>query len=144
MNTYNTFRNGGRFATLLGWDPMRLIDDLVTWPMGSEVVWSAYPSPVHATQDEDRATITIDMPGVDEQDLDLTYEAGQLAIVGKRGERTYRYTVTLGDSIDPDRIEAQLRNGVLTVRAEKRPEAKPRKILVSGASQKALGRGEST
>jgi HSP20 family molecular chaperone IbpA len=76
MNTYNTFRNGGRFATLLGWDPMRLSDDLVTWPMGSEVVWSAYPSPVHATQDEDRATITIDMPGVDEQDLDLSYEAG--------------------------------------------------------------------
>lgn len=144
MNTKNTLRNGGRFATLLPRDPMRLIDDLMTWHVGSEVVWSASPSPVHVTHDDERATLSVDMPGVDEQDLDLTYDAGKLSIVGKRGERTYRYSVALGDLIDPDRIEAHLRNGVLTVRAEKRPEAKPRKILVSGSSEKALERGEST
>ena len=43
---------------------------------------------------------------------------------------------------DPNNIEAQLDKGVLTVKAHKRPETKPRKILVGGASQKALDSGE--
>jgi len=136
-------RNGRRFGTLLSWDPMRLFDDLMTWqPPGSEVVWSAYQSPIHLAHTNDGATITVDMPGVDPQDLELTFENGTLAIAGKRGERTYRYSVALGDAIDPDAIEAKLDKGVLTVYAHKRPEAKPKKIVVSTAN-KALDTGES-
>jgi len=136
-------RNGRRFGTLLSWDPMRLFDDLMTWqPPGSEVVWSAYQSPIHLAHTNDGATITVDMPGVDPQDLELTFENGTLAIAGKRGERTYRYSVALGDAIDPDAIEAKLDKGVLTVCAHKRPEAKPKKIVVSTAN-KALDTGES-
>ena len=143
MNNLVPDRNGRRFGTLLSWDPMRLFDDLMTWqPPGSEVVWSAYQSPIHLAHTNDGATITVDMPGVDPQDLELTFENGTLAIAGKRGERTYRYSVALGDAIDPDAIEAKLDKGVLTVCAHKRPEAKPKKIVVSTAN-KALDTGES-
>jgi len=143
MNNLVPDRNGRRFGTLLSWDPMRLFDDLMTWqPAGSEVVWSAYQSPVHVAHAEDGTTITVDMPGVDPADLDLTFENGTLAIAGKRGERTYRYSVALGDTIDADAIEAKLDKGVLTVHAKKRPEAKPRKILVATAD-KALESGGS-
>jgi HSP20 family molecular chaperone IbpA len=122
---------------------MRLFDDLMTWqPPGSEVVWSAYGSPVGVTQTENGATITVDMPGVDPHDLELTFENGTLAIAGKRGEQIYRYSVALGDTIDPDAIEAQLDKGVLTVHAHKRPEAKPRRIAVA-TPDKALNPGES-
>lgn len=144
MNNLAPYRNGRHIGTLLGWDPMRVFDDLVTWqPPGSEVVWSAFPSPLNVEHTDDGATITVDVPGVDAQDLDLTFEAGTLSITGKRGERTYQYAVALGDTIDPDHIEAQLDKGVLTVQAHKRPEAKPRKILVAGVSQKTLDSGES-
>ena len=143
MNNLVPDRNGRRFGTLLSWDPMRLFDDLMTWqPAGSEVVWSAYPSPVHVAHDDDGTTITVDVPGVDPADLELTFENGTLAIAGKRGERTYRYSVELGDMIDADAIEAKLDKGVLTVHAAKRSEAKPRKILVATAD-KALESGES-
>jgi len=143
MNNLVPDRNGRRFGTLLSWDPMRLFDDLMTWePAGSEVLWSAYQSPVQVAQNDDGATISVDMPGVDTQDLELTFENGTLAIHGKRGERVYRYSVALGDTIDPDSIGAQLDKGVLTVRAHKRPEAKPRKIAVSAAT-KVLDSGES-
>ena len=142
-NNLAPYRNGRRLGTLLSWDPMRLFDDLITWqPPGSEVVWSAFQSPVNVTHTEDGATIAVDMPGVDPNDLELTFDNGTLAIAGKRGERTYRYTVTLGDTIDPDAIEAKLDKGVLTVHAHKRPEAKPRKILVA-TPDKALSSGES-
>ena len=143
MNNLVPDRNGRRFGTLLSWDPMRLFDDLMTWqPAGSEVVWSAFQSPVHVTPTDDGATITVDMPGVDPDDLELTFDDGTLAIAGKRGEQTYRYSVALGDTIDADGIEAKLDKGVLTVHANKRPEAKPRKILVATAG-KALNPGET-
>jgi len=143
MNNLVPDRNGRRFGTLLSWDPMRLFDDLMTLqPPGSEVVWSAFQSPVHVAHSDDGATITVDMPGVDPEDLELTFDNGTLAIAGKRGERTYRYSVALGDTIDADAIEAKLDKGVLTVHASKRPEAKPRKILVATADR-ALTPGES-
>jgi HSP20 family molecular chaperone IbpA len=122
---------------------MRLFDDLMTWqPPGSEVVWSAFQSPVNIAHTKDGATITVDMPGVDPNDLELTFENGTLSIAGKRGEHVYRCSVALGDTIDPDAIEAKLDKGVLAVHAHKRPEAKPRKILVA-TSDTALKSGES-
>jgi HSP20 family molecular chaperone IbpA len=123
---------------------MRLFDDLMTWqPPGSEVVWSAFQSPVNVAHDDDGATITVDMPGVDPDDLELTFDSSTLAIAGKRGEQTYRYSVALGDAIDPEAIEAKLDKGVLTVHAHKRAEAKPRKILVTTPANKAVEPGES-
>jgi HSP20 family protein len=121
---------------------MRLFDDLMTWqPPGSEVVWS-YRAPVNVAHTDDGATITVDMPGVDPQDLELTFENGTLAIAGKRGDQIYRYSVALGDTIDPDAIEAKLDKGVLSVHARKRPETKPRKILVNTGG-KTLDSGEA-
>jgi HSP20 family protein len=129
MNPHSPYSNGRRLGTLLSWDPARLLDDLARWePAGSQTVWSAYPSPVNVQTSEDGATITMDMPGVDPADLDLTFANGTLAISGKRGEQIYRYSVALGDAIDPDQIEAELDKGVLTVHAHKKAEAKPRKI----------------
>lgn len=121
----------GRRVSLLNWDPLRLFDDLI--PAGSQVLWSPYESPINVQQDDDGSVITVDMPGVGEADLELTYQAGELLIAGKRGERMYRYRVALGDAFDPDRIEAHLDKGVLTVRAPKRPESKPRKISLKSA-----------
>jgi HSP20 family protein len=119
-----------------------MFDDLLRQqPARGETVWSAFTEPVHVEATEDAAKITIDMPGVAPGDVELTFEAGTLTIEGKRGERTYRYSVALGDAFDPERIDAQLEMGVLTVHAAKRPEARPRKITVKSA-QKTLSAGE--
>lgn len=141
MAMLSTYKNG-RLAmpSLFGWDAVSLIDDLFA-PLQGEVIWSA--APVYVKQEQDHALITADVPGVDPQDVDLTFERGTLTIAGRRNEQTYRYRVALGDDIDPDRIEAALDKGVLTVKAMKKPEAQPRKIALSGASQKRLGSGES-
>ena len=133
----NSLFGTSRRGSLFSWDPLRLFDDLV--PEGSQVLWSAYESPVRVRHDEDASVITVDMPGVAEDDVDLTFKAGELTISGKRGERVYSYRVTLGDAYDADQIEADLDKGVLTVKAAKRPDAKPRKILLGGKrSQKQL------
>lgn len=85
-----------------------------------------------------------DLPGVESADLNLTCEKGELKIHGKVGERNYNapyfaeeYGVgdfhrsfTVGELIDETAIEAELNDGVLTIRLPKRPEAQPRKISV--------------
>lgn len=134
--------NNGRSAmpSLFGWDPLRVFDDFFG-PLQGEVVWNA--TPVDVKHEQDHALISFDMPGVDASDVELTYERGSLSIVGRREQRNYRYTVALGDDIDPDRIEADLDKGVLTIKAYKKPEAQPRKIALKGVVQKSLGGGES-
>ena len=137
MNS-SLFGNRGRGA-LLSWDPLRLFDDLV--PAGSPVLWSAYQSPVRVRHAEDASVISVDMPGVADEDVELTFHAGTLAISAKRDDRVYSYEVALGDTFDPNQIDAQLEKGVLTVRAAKRPEAKPRKIALRSKSEKQLSEG---
>ena len=138
MNTI-PFRTNRRLVTLLGSnDPF---DALRTWqPPGAETVRSTLPVTVENT--DEGSTITVDMPGVDPADLDLTLEDGTLTIVGKRRERTYRYAVTLDARTDPSTVEASLTHGVLTVQTHTRPEAKPRKIAIT-VGQNTLAQGET-
>jgi HSP20 family molecular chaperone IbpA len=126
-------------------DPLRLFDDLLSWePVGGETVWAPYTPPVAIQNKEDGATLTVDMPGLGPEDVELTFQDGVLSIRGKRDQRSYAYSVTLGDAFDPDHIEAALDRGVLTVHAHKKPEAKPRKIALQGASpQKSLDSGDT-
>lgn len=139
MTTLMPYRNGrSAVPSLFGWDPMRVFDDFFA---PGEVLWSA--APVNLKHEKDHALISVDMPGVDASNVELTYERGSLAIVGRRDQRNYHYTVALGDDIDPDRIEADLDKGVLTIKAYKKPEAQPRKIALRGVDQKSLGSGES-
>lgn len=114
------------------------MNSMVWYPRGSETVWSAATAPIHATEDASGATVMVDMPGVDPEALDITFEAGKLDIVGKRGERVYRYSVALGSKFDPDTITAKLDKGVLTLTAKLRAEAKPRKIAIGVGTQAVI------
>ena len=129
---YTNHRIG--MPSLLGWDPTRFFDD---------VFGVGRMAPVKVEQDTDHVVVTTDVPGIGPDDLELTFESGDLTISGQRGERTYRYIVTIGDDVDPDKIEAQLDKGVLTVKAGKKPEAKPRKIALRGVEPKSLESGEA-
>lgn len=117
----------------------RLFDDLMTWqPPHADLVWSAFASPVTVQNTVDGTTVMADMPGVAEGDIEVTFERGFLTLIGKRQNgRSYNFKLQLGDTIDPDKIEAHLDKGVLVVVARKKEEAKPRKIPL-GATSKAI------
>jgi HSP20 family protein len=87
-----------------------------------------------------------DLPGVRDEDLDITMAQNRLTISGKREmehrdeqDRYYAYersygsftrTFTLPTDVDESHVEAELRDGVLTLRIPKSPEQQPKKVQV--------------
>ena len=102
--------------------------------------------PVDIFEDDSGITVQADMPGVAREGLDVHIDGDSLSIVGKidipmptkmealhadvRATR-YQRSFALSRELDRDKIEANLREGVLTLRIPKLEETKPRKIEVS-------------
>jgi HSP20 family protein len=93
---------------------------------------------------ENELVMNADMPGVAPQDIDLRYEQGELILQGKVKPATHAghpvlaeyedgdfYRVfQIHESIDSTRIEAECKNGVLTVHLPKAEAAKPKQMKV--------------
>jgi len=87
-----------------------------------------------------------DMPGVKSEDVDVRFENGELIIHGKCNPRyqpanflrsefevgEFYRVFTLNESINAEKIAAELKQGVLTVHLPKSEAVKPRKITVKG------------
>ena len=93
-------------------------------------------------------SMMLEMPGVAPDAVEITLENRVLMIRGKvepvrpedlelayaeYGESDFERAFTLSEDFDPDRIEAAMRNGVLTLALPKAPEAQPKKIAVKAA-----------
>lgn len=92
--------------------------------------------------------VRAELPGFDSDDLDLQVERGTLTLRGRRDEAApegftahrrergameFARAFTLPAAVDPDRAEADLRDGVLELTLPKAPEAQPRRIDVRTA-----------
>jgi len=97
---------------------------------------------------EDEIVVVADMPGVDQDTVDITLENNVLSINGyvettqpegyslahaEYREGDYQRAFTLSDQIDRERIEATIKNGVLRLCLPKITEARIRKIAIKGS-----------
>ena len=108
----------------------------------------AYVAPVDIVEKSDELVLFVDVPGAKADSIDVDYELGTLSIHAtvepRQSGRGTRYLVReygvgdfdrsfqVGDGIDPERIQAEYSDGVLTVRLPKADAIKPRKIAVTG------------
>lgn len=97
-------------------------------------------------EDDKQYAITLELPSVAKEDVKVTLENGVLSIHGERKfekeikekkyhriERAYgsfHRSFTLPDDADAKKIDAQFKDGVLTVTIPKSEEAKPKSIEV--------------
>jgi HSP20 family protein len=107
---------------------------------------NTYAPRVDIFESEDELVLYADMPGVKPGDADVRFENGQLVLHGRCSPRSQQtrnlvseYGVgdffrafTINEDINPDKISADLKQGVLTVHLPKAEEVKPRKIAVKG------------
>jgi len=101
---------------------------------------------VDVLETEDELLVLADMPGVRPDDVDLRFENGELTVHGRRQPShrdktpaaaesfalSYFRSFRLTEQIAADKIEAGLKNGVLTLRLPKVEAVKPRRIAVKG------------
>jgi HSP20 family protein len=124
----------------------------------SSVVTSTLFAPTDVSEDENALQITMELPGVDPENVRLSLENNVLTIRGEkqqeidennervhRSERVYgifERTFVLPNTVDAERIEARFENGVLIVRIPKAERARPREIRVSsGEGSTQVGTG---
>lgn len=104
---------------------------------------------MNLAESENEVTVTAELPGVDPKDVEISVSDNLLTIRGEKKQekedkrRNYHYiersygsfhrSIQLPSTADPGRVEAEYKNGVLTVTLQKRPEAKPKKIAVKTA-----------
>jgi HSP20 family protein len=102
--------------------------------------------PVDILELPDELVLLVDLPGVKADDVDVHFERGELTVKAKREAtpRTGRALVEeflpgdfsrgflISQDIAPDRIVAELKNGVLIVHLPKAETAMPRRISVKG------------
>ena len=117
------------------------------WPWGErERGWA--PA-VDLVDHKDELVLRADLPGLDEKDIEVTVQDGNLVIHGERKEETeekkedYYYsertygvfarTLPLPTGVDADKVKATFKNGVLEVHLPKAKEAKGRRIEIKAA-----------
>jgi HSP20 family protein len=145
-------QRGGDYG---GWDPFRMMRDLLRWDPFSEMTpfagidrGIAFTPQFEVKETQDGYVFKADLPGVKESDLDISVTGNRLTVSGRReaeerheGETYYAYersygsftrAFTLPDGVDADHVNAELRDGVLALRVPKKPEAQPKKIELKG------------
>jgi HSP20 family protein len=102
---------------------------------------------INMTEDADRFYIRTELPGVNTNDLEMQATAKNLSIAGERkieaeneGVRYHRREreagkfsriIAMPTEINPDRIEAKMQDGILTIRVPKAEAVKPRQITIN-------------
>jgi HSP20 family molecular chaperone IbpA len=106
-----------------------------------------YVPRVDVRENAEAFVVVADLPGADEKSVEATVQKRVLTIEGwtqlekpqggeelgrEFGAGRFRRDFTLPDAVDPERIQARVKNGVLTVTIPKKEEVKARKIQVTG------------
>jgi HSP20 family protein len=148
------------------WDPFREFSTLQDrmnrlfresyGPEGREesLTTTTFAPPVDVYEDEHSVTLKIEVPGIDEKDIDVRIENNVLTVHGERKfekeekeenfrrvERQYgsfTRTFTLPTTVDAEKVSANYDKGILKIALPKKAEAKPKQIKVNVSSEKTL------
>ena len=146
------------------WDPFRELSTLQQQvnrlfndqfsARGEEALGTSFVPAVDVYEDEQGITLKMEVPGIDEKDIDIRLENNTLTVRGERKfekeekeenfqrvERRYgsfARSFTLPTTVDNENVTADYDKGVLVLKLARRAEAKPKQIKVNIGSQKTL------
>jgi HSP20 family protein len=144
----NTVTRWNPAAAFLTREPFsRMLDTFFTDLQGEEVSNRGWVPPVDIQETEDGYRLHAELPGLTKEDIDITLENNVLRLSGERKfekdvkkesfhriERTYgsfSRAFALPQQVNPEGVQANFENGVLTITVPKAEQAKPRKIAIS-------------
>ncbi|MCI0341045.1 MAG: Hsp20/alpha crystallin family protein [Planctomycetales bacterium] len=108
--------------------------------------YGTWVPPLSVCETPETVVVTTEVPGVDKESLDISITGNQLVLKGEKREESdekgktwhhiersygaFARSVLLPAPVDPTAVEAETKDGVLTVTVQKRAEAMPRKIAI--------------
>ena len=135
----------------LRWEMDHLFDRFLRDPwgmelfdrVGSDLAWGPQ---IELKESENEVTLKAELPGVEPEDVDVNVSGNVLTLRGEKRreheekksdyyymERQYgsfHRSIQLPNSVDPDKVDATFKKGVLTVTLAKRPDARPNRVKV--------------
>jgi HSP20 family protein len=145
-------------TTITRWEPFgglstlhdqvnRLFNETMFRGQGEGAALTTWAPAVDIYETPNELVVKADLPDVNEKDIDVRVENNLLTITGERKfeknipednylrvERSYgsfSRSFSLPNTVNAEAIQAEYKNGVLTVRLPKREESKPRQVKVS-------------
>jgi HSP20 family protein len=128
-------------------DEINKLFDFDTDIFGSGLFDRSVSPALDVAERSEEFVVTCELPGVDQKDLNISLSNNILTIKGRKHPpfdehkvRLYRNEIWSGDfqrtlslptSVDPDKISASLKDGILTLSVPKREELKPKQITVN-------------
>ena len=152
-------------TVLTRWDPFRefstlqdrmnrLFRDNFAESREEALTTTGFAPAVDVYEDEHNVTLKIEVPGIEEKDIDVRIENNLLTVHGERKfekeekEENYRRierqygsftrSFTLPNTVDSEKVNANYEKGVLQVTLAKKAEAKPKQIKVNVGSERTL------
>ena len=136
------------FLSLANWqDQVNRIFENALSGRSEAAAMTAWAPSVDIYETENELVLKADLPDLNEKDLDVRVENNMLTIRGERKfeqkvkeenylriERTYgsfSRSFSLPNTVSPETIKAEYKNGVLTVEMPKRAESKPKQVKVN-------------
>ncbi len=114
--------------------------------------------PINVRETDADYLVECELPGLKMEDLEVTVTGDQLTVAGTRPETTpgedatlhrrerdagaFSRAITLPGAVEPDRCEARLQHGVLSLRIPKSDAAKPKRIEVRAETGRAIEAGK--
>jgi HSP20 family protein len=116
---------------------------------GSDTPGMAQWTPrVNVAETDQSYEVTVDLPGLKLEEIDVELRHGDLWVTGQRQEQheeqgktwhrverhygQFRRVVRLGDDVNPEHVDAEYKDGVLNVSVAKSEQARTKKIEVKG------------
>jgi len=125
----------------------RIIEPFARFAFGDEdLVGGSWAAPVDVAESQEQIIVRAEVPGMKQEDIEIEFENGLLTIRGERAlqkeenltwhrvERTYgkfSRSFTLPRTVDPEKIAASYRDGILEITVPKKEEAKPKQIRIN-------------
>lgn len=109
----------------------------------TEYQWSCRPRSYVTRTKEGATLLEVELPGFTAEDVELTLEQDRLTVRASKEEATEGETLigerrhgareaafTLSDELETEHVDAQMKDGILTLRFDRKPERKPRQIKI--------------
>lgn len=112
----------------------RVFDEFLS-DFGAPVRFGSGWPQIDLSETDDKVKVVAELPGLEERDVDVRLEDGVLTLKGQkkveengrfyseRWEGEFERAISVGHDVDPDKVKATFKNGVLTVMLPKKPEA---------------------